>query len=182
MRLFTLALLLGFLGLPLGSSSFAFSGEELQENYSSIRDPLITVTSEFFPGESYTLGILSDGNGILTGIYYQDPHNSDSQMHDRVFRTELLRTPQVLIRAKGYDVIKIGLTGNHFTVYYKRDVRESRWSSKTFDLTCDSKIIHCSALDLQKNRLITQAYLTAHKVYVLGLFKTTVGIGEIRTE
>jgi len=180
MRLFTFALVLGFLGTT--SFAFEFSGEAAQESLQMIRDPLITITSEFFPGESYTLGILSDGNGTLTGIYYQDPNNADPEMHDRFFRTENLKTPQVLIRAKGYDVIKIGLQGNRFTVFYKKDVRESRWNTKAFELNCDSRVIHCSALDLQKNRIITRAFLSGHQVYILGIFKTTVGIGEIRTE
>ena len=182
MRTLAFALILGLFGVIAGTRSFALPEGALQESLQFLRDPLITIRSEFYPDESYTLGIISDGNGTLSGIYYQDPNNNDPALRDRTFRTDLLRTPQVLIRAKGYDVIKIGLQGNHFTVYYKRDVRESRWSSKSFDLNCDSKFLHCSAIDLQKNRIITQAYLSGHKVYILGLIKTTVGIGEIRTE
>ena len=146
-----------------------------------MRDSLITITSDFYPDESYTLGVVSDGSGTLTGISYQDPYNRDPALHDKTFPASALQSPQLLIKAKGYEVIRISLSGMRFSVHYKQDVRESTWITRSFDLTCDSKIIHCSAFDPKQNRIITRAHLTGHSVYILGLFKTTVGIHEILT-
>lgn len=145
------------------------------------RDSLITITTDIFPGESYFLGVVSDGNGTLTGISYQDPRSTDPDLHDKIFHAGALQTPQLLIKTKGYEVIRISLLGMRFSVHYKQDVREKGWITRSFDLDCDSKIIHCSAVDPLTKRIVTRAHLTGHRVYILGLFKTTVGIHEILT-
>ncbi len=149
---------------------------------SMVKDNLITISSDIYPEETYSLGIVSDGNGILTGISYQDRHNADPDLHDKIFHAAALQTPQLLIKTKGYEVIRISLQGMRFSVHYKQDVREKNWIKRSFDLNCDSKIIHCSAYDILKNRDITRAHLTGHRVYVFGVFKTTVGIHEILTD
>ena len=138
------------LNLPL-NHSFA------QPTEVRIAQELISIQSDIFPGETYTLGIESDGNGEILGVTYLDPYLADAKMRRRFFSTQSLKTPQVLIRAQNkYDVVMISMSGNLVSVLFRMDVREASWTTKKLLLDCDAKKIHCSAYDPVQNRLVTE--------------------------
>ncbi|NDG86233.1 MAG: hypothetical protein EBX52_14485 [Proteobacteria bacterium] len=143
---------------------------------------LIRINSEFYPDQTYTLGLEVDsGARSIRALYYLDPY-PDAKVRYRRFPLSTLGMPQVMIRAKDqYDVVKVSLNGNALTVYYRQDVREDTWRTKRFTLDCSSNLTGCSVIDIQKNRTITTAYISAHKVVFIGFIEKAVGIEAIDT-
>jgi|GEM_PF-4248313 len=143
---------------------------------------LIRISSEFYPDQVYSLGLEVDSTArAIRALYYQDPY-PDSQTKYRRFPLATLGTPQVMIRAKDqYDVVKVSLSGNALTVSFRQDVREDVWRAKRFTLDCNSNFTGCNVIDVQKNRAITTAYISAHKVVFIGFIEKAVGIEAIDT-
>ena len=160
----------------------ALSHGTAQASQVRIPQDLISIQSDIFPGETYALGIESDGNGEILGISYSDPFQADPKMRRRFFSAQSLKTPQVLIRAQSkYEVVKISMSGNLVSVLFKMDVREPAWSTKKLLLDCDEKKIHCSAFDPVQNRFVTKAFILGHRVRFFKVIQKTVGIESIQT-
>lgn len=143
---------------------------------------LIRINSEFYPDQTYTLGLEVDsGTRALRALYYLDPY-PDAKVRYRRFAVSALGTPQVVVRANDqYDVVKVSLVGNALTVYFRQDVREDVWKAKRFTLDCNSNLTGCNVIDVMKNRTINTAYLSAHKVVFIGFIEKAVGIEAIDT-
>ena len=143
---------------------------------------LLKIGSEFYPDQTYTLGLEVDPTTrSLLAIFYRDPY-PDAQTPFQRFPIASLARPQVMIRANNrYDVVKISMVGRALTVFFRKDVRESKWNSKRFELDCTSNLSSCSVLDPASHRYVTGAYITAHRTYIVGLFEKAVGIEDILT-
>ena len=172
--LFSAFLLLGLSPLRALSDPFASKPEQIE---------ILKIGSEFYPNQTYTLGLEVDPTTrTLLAIFYRDPY-PDAQTPYQRFPVAILSKPQVMIRAKNqYDVVKISMIGRSLTVSFRKDVRENKWNSKRFDLDCTSNLSSCSVMDPVSHRYVTSAYITAHRISILGVFEKAVGIEAILTQ
>ncbi|MBU6154344.1 MAG: hypothetical protein KGP28_08605 [Bdellovibrionales bacterium] len=173
LTLFSLALFLILQPNQGFARNDAFGSEKIE---------LLRITSEFYPDQTYTLGIEVDPSlRAFKAVYYLDPY-PDAKVPYKRFPVSTLARPQVLIRAKDqYDVVKISLVNQTLTVMYRKDVREDRWTSKAFEIQCNSSLSGCNVMDSATHRFITTAHITAHEALILGVFEKAVGIENILT-
>jgi hypothetical protein len=147
------------------------------------RIELLKIGSELYPDQTYSLGIEVDSlSRAMQAIYFRDPY-PDAQTPYQRFPITTLSRPQVMIRVKNeYDLVKIAMTGKSLTVYFRRDVRENKWTARGFELDCNSNFSSCGVMDPQSHRYVTKAFITTHRAMILGVFEKAVGIEAILTQ
>ncbi len=138
---------------------------------------LITLKAEAQPGLTASLGVNTNGNNQITGVYYKGVGGVIEQFPLHV----LAASPQVLYRQSGHNLIKIETAGSSETVAnlkltYLRNALTGSKSAKYFKIRYNPNMAHYQLLN-QESRPIENGYITTYR-NTLGM---EVGIDDIKT-
>jgi len=141
------------------------------------RVPLVSIESESYPGQNYSMGFDLDSQGKRVGIFYLDPtQETDKQYKD--FSFQALANPQALVTAQAFgntlNVVEITYVSSVITILYQQNALKGRWSTKKFGVECEGSDSNCVARDLDTGKTTTSIYLTKHTT-----FGKTVGVDSI---
>jgi hypothetical protein len=143
--------------------------------------PLVSISTEAYPDQTYTMGFDLDANRQAVGLYYNDPYQDDANKRLLDFSFATLRaTPQLLIKRSGYDVVKLSYANNKLNILYKKDARRDEWSTKVFNVSCDAQNNNCSVIDGDTGRNTNSIYISSHRARVF-FINTVVGIESIES-
>ena len=158
------------------------------ENSDNRKVQLVTISADNKPNETYSMGFNFNSQQQITGVYYQN--NFDIVIADRnkIFSlTELISSPQVLIKKREFTVVKISylpesLENSNRTaikISFPLDVRDQKNDvfTRIFPVACSDQA-HCQIWDGVDGSLINHIHL---KCNYLSIFNIAIGIKSLET-
>jgi len=150
-----------FVLLLLSPLFISFTSHALDRN----QLPLVTVQSDSFPNETYTIGFEYDSNGAKVGIFYLDPYQEKLANRLRVFSLQQLQSqsnPPVLLSRVKRDIIKLYYQDSTISVLYRKDATKGEWSTKRLKVACIGSERNCIVSDADSGKVTNSLYIQTH--------------------
>ena len=171
-----------FVLLTVGTFAHAaetdFSSFTTEAVKASLKLPLVYIETQSYPGEQYTMGFSLGESRNLLGLYYFDPTKPVEEQQKAI---PLGNNPSIIFSKKGYDIARVTYQAPIMNIEFQQDARKGIWTSKKFEVNCDSHYHNCTVKDLEENKITNSLYIYNHRARVGGMIPMVVGIDSIES-